>query len=101
MNARAIALCTVALAGSHIFAQATHQQQQPKVQQQTKASPVAHSNSQTSTDGQEVFQQNCARCHNAPETFSPSISGTVAHHMRVRANLSEEQYKALLTFLNP
>jgi cytochrome c5 len=100
MKVRTIAAYIVALAGSQIFAQAT-QQQNSKVQQQTKASPAARSNSQTGMDGQEVFQQNCARCHNAPETFSPSISGTVAHHMRVRANLSEEQYKALLTFLNP
>ena len=51
--------------------------------------------------GQEVFNQNCSRCHNAPEGFAPSISGTVARHMRVRANLSEADYKALLRFLNP
>jgi cytochrome c5 len=99
MKARATALCIVTLAGSQIIAQAT--QQQSNVQQQTKAAPAMRSNSHTGVDGQEVFQQNCARCHNAPESFSPSISGTVAHHMRVRANLSEEQYKALLTFLNP
>jgi len=51
--------------------------------------------------GQQVFNQNCARCHNAPKGFPPSISGTVARHMRVRANLSEADYKALLRFLNP
>lgn len=51
--------------------------------------------------GQEVFNQNCSRCHNQPEGISPSISGTVAMHMRVRANLSEADYKALLRFLNP
>ena len=51
--------------------------------------------------GQEVFNQNCSRCHNAPEGFSPSISGTIARHMRVRASLSEADYKALLRFLNP
>ena len=51
--------------------------------------------------GQQVFDQNCSRCHNAPEGFSPSVSGTVARHMRVRANLSEADYKALLRFLNP
>jgi len=51
--------------------------------------------------GQEVFNQNCSRCHNAPEGFSPSISGTIATHMRVRANLSQADYKALLRFLNP
>ena len=51
--------------------------------------------------GQEVFNQNCSRCHNAPEGFSPSISGTIAMHMRVRANLSEADYQALRRFLNP
>jgi mono/diheme cytochrome c family protein len=51
--------------------------------------------------GQQVFNQNCSRCHNAPEGFSPSISGTIARHMRVRANLSEADYKSLLRFLNP
>jgi mono/diheme cytochrome c family protein len=51
--------------------------------------------------GQQVFNQNCSRCHNAPEGFSPSISGTIARHMRARANLSEADYKALLRFLNP
>jgi mono/diheme cytochrome c family protein len=51
--------------------------------------------------GQEVFEQNCSRCHNPPEGFSPRISGTIALHMRVRANLAESDYKALLHFLNP
>jgi hypothetical protein len=51
--------------------------------------------------GQQVFEQNCARCHNAPDGFSSRISGSVAMHMRVRANLSEEDYKALRKFLNP
>jgi mono/diheme cytochrome c family protein len=51
--------------------------------------------------GQQVFDQNCSRCHNAPDGFSPRIAGTVAMHMRVRANLSKADYKALLRFLNP
>jgi cytochrome c5 len=51
--------------------------------------------------GQQVFNQNCSRCHSQPEGFSPSEAGAVARHMRVRANLSEEDYKALLHFLNP
>jgi cytochrome c5 len=53
------------------------------------------------TDGEEVFKQNCSRCHNAPESFPPSISGTIVRHMRVRASLSKEDEKALLRFLNP
>jgi cytochrome c5 len=52
-------------------------------------------------DGQKVFEQNCGRCHNAPQGFAPSISGAVSRHMRVRANLSQADYEALLRFLNP
>ena len=51
--------------------------------------------------GQQVFAENCSRCHNAPEGFSPHISGTIARHMRVRANLSDDDYQALRRFLNP
>jgi cytochrome c5 len=51
--------------------------------------------------GHEVFQQNCYRCHHAPEGFSPSISATVVKHMRVRAGLSDADAKALLKFFNP
>lgn len=51
--------------------------------------------------GQQVFAQNCSRCHNAPEGFSPRISGTIAMHMRVRASLSAADEKALRHFLNP
>jgi cytochrome c5 len=52
-------------------------------------------------DGQKVFEQNCGRCHNAPQGFSPNIAGTVSRHMRTRANLSQEDYEALLRFFNP
>lgn len=56
---------------------------------------------QADLDGQKIFDQNCSRCHNAPEGFSTRISGTVIRHMRVRANLSRQQEEALLRFLNP
>lgn len=51
--------------------------------------------------GQQVFEQNCSRCHNAPQGFPANVTGTIAMHMRVRANLSEADYKALKRFLNP
>jgi len=54
-----------------------------------------------SAQGQRVFNQNCARCHDAPQGFPPQISGTVLRHMRVRANLSASDEKALLHFMNP
>jgi cytochrome c5 len=52
-------------------------------------------------DGGRVFEQNCSRCHNPPEGFSPRISGTIARHMRVRAGLSKEDEQAILRFLKP
>jgi hypothetical protein len=52
-------------------------------------------------EGQRVFDQNCSRCHTAPDGFSTRISGTVVRHMRVRASLSKRDEQALLRFLNP
>ena len=77
--------------------------QAPRSSQSTPAArtSASASSAKSTEDGQKVFQQNCARCHNSPEGFPPSITVTVAHHMRVRANLSEKQYQALLTFFNP
>jgi cytochrome c5 len=52
-------------------------------------------------DGEHIFARRCSNCHNAPEGFSPRISGTVVRHMRVRANLSKHEEEALLRFFNP
>lgn len=51
--------------------------------------------------GQQVFRQNCARCHEAPQSFPPQISGTILRHMRVRASLSAADEKAVMQFMNP
>jgi cytochrome c5 len=84
----------------------------PLVSQTAKdnTDPAAPTHKQTSNgsaqpakehDGQKVWEQNCSRCHNAPQGFSSHISGTVTRHMRVRAGLSEQDEKALRRFLNP
>jgi cytochrome c5 len=52
-------------------------------------------------EGQRIFEQNCSRCHNPPDGFSPRISGTVVRHMRVRANLSEHDAQLLMKFFHP
>jgi cytochrome c5 len=51
--------------------------------------------------GDRVFQANCARCHSAPEAFSPRITGTIVMHMRVRANLSARDQQFLVKYLAP
>lgn len=79
------------------------------LQAQTDAAtkPVAAHVHQTATKGQihnegeRIFMQNCSRCHTAPDGFSPSISGTVIRHMRVRASLSAHEEQELLRYLNP
>ena len=67
--------------------------------QQQGGNKVVHTVQQR--DGNEVFAQNCSRCHVAPQGFSPRIAGTVARHMRVRAGLSKEDELSILRFLNP
>ncbi len=51
--------------------------------------------------GERAFATNCSRCHNAPETLTPGITGTVVGHMRVRANLSAEDERLIRRFLAP
>jgi cytochrome c5 len=94
-----ISLCFLLLLTVHAFPQAKENSGSPgDSQQQAKGNAVHNA---TQRDGQQVFEQNCSRCHNAPQGFSPRISGTVVRHMRVRAGLSAEDEKALLRFFNP
>jgi mono/diheme cytochrome c family protein len=51
--------------------------------------------------GEKKFQQNCGRCHTAPEQFPSRITGTIVTHMRVRASLSEKDARDILKFLAP
>jgi cytochrome c5 len=66
-----------------------------------KQTPQGESAQVHSDAGERVFQANCGRCHSAPEQFSPSISGTILRHMRVRANLSAEDERAILRYIAP
>jgi cytochrome c5 len=52
-------------------------------------------------NGEQVFMENCSRCHKPPMTISPRITGTVVMHMRVRAKLSRQDEQALLRYLAP
>jgi mono/diheme cytochrome c family protein len=86
----------VVIAGTASFAQLKDTAQQD---QQRTTPPDTHL--VNPTRGQQVFNQNCFRCHRTPEGFSPRISASIARHMRVRAGLGDADYKALLQFLNP
>lgn len=78
-------------------AQAAAQSGAAASQAHNKATPSAAA----ADVGEKKFQQNCNRCHNAPQELSPRITGTVILHMRVRASLSEADAQAILHYLAP
>lgn len=90
------------LAVVSVGAQAQSSQQATAAPQTTqKQRSKTHQAKQYNSEGERVFAQNCSRCHNAPDAFSPSIADTIARHMRVRAQLSAKDEEELLRFLNP
>ena len=80
----------------------TGQQPVASAQPTAAAGPGAkHATRPGDQDGDEIWRQQCSRCHNAPSGFSPRIAGTVIRHMRVRASLTRREEEQLLSFLNP
>ncbi len=51
--------------------------------------------------GALLWGENCVRCHNAPtpSAFSDVQWETIAIHMKVRANLDEDEVKKIVEFL--
>lgn len=51
--------------------------------------------------GSQLWSENCARCHNmrSPSSYSDAEWDVVMHHMRIRAQLTAEEHKAILEFL--
>lgn len=94
-----LALGVVCLATSPLISQDSNTTAKPPV----KSRGAGSENTTASPDrnGERKFQQNCSRCHQAPEGFPPHISGTIIRHMRVRASLSAQDERDILRFLNP
>jgi hypothetical protein len=80
---------------------AAQAQAKPASTKKTPAKDKAVHDSQLQSEGERVFEQNCSRCHWAPDGFSSRISGTIVRHMRVRASLSQHDEEELLRFFNP
>jgi hypothetical protein len=51
--------------------------------------------------GAQLWAENCSRCHNIrpPQSFSDVQWQTIAHHMRLRANLTGQETRAVTEFL--
>ncbi len=52
-----------------------------------------------SFDPNDAYRSNCTRCHLAPRRFPERKMATIMRHMRIRANLTEEEAKGILRFL--
>ncbi len=64
-------------------------------------SNCATSNVAMNKSGAQLWGENCVRCHNtpSPETFSDVEWDVAVMHMRVRANLTDEEAKKIAEFL--
>jgi nitrate/TMAO reductase-like tetraheme cytochrome c subunit len=74
-----------------------------------KANPKADNNSSSvvSNDsymglsGEELWSNNCMRCHNIrpPTMYSNAQWDVIVHHMRLRANITGQEQRAIVEFL--
>lgn len=50
-------------------------------------------------EGEKRFHTNCGRCHVAPHKFPPRAMATIIRHMRVRALITDEDMKYILSYM--
>jgi hypothetical protein len=50
-------------------------------------------------DPDDAYKNNCMRCHTSTQQYSPRKTKTIVMHMRVRANLTQEEAEAILKYL--
>lgn len=64
------------------------------------AAQSAENRSHSTIDPDAAYKNNCMRCHTATQQYSTRMTKTIVMHMRVRANLPEDQARAILAYLN-
>ena len=50
-------------------------------------------------EGEKRFRANCGRCHTAPTKFAPRMAATIVRHMRVRANITDDDRRLILRYM--
>lgn len=53
----------------------------------------------TRLEGERRFRANCSRCHAAPRKFPARQMATIVRHMRVRATLTDEDTRLILSYM--
>ena len=76
---------------------------EPKANGATSAtsSGAASSDSYMALSGEELWSNNCLRCHNIrpPTMYSNAQWDVIVHHMRLRANITGQEQRAIVEFL--
>lgn len=72
----------------------------------SKQTATTESGSTVSADyhglsGEELWSNNCLRCHNIrpPTMYSNAQWDVIVHHMRLRANITGQEQRAIVEFL--
>ena len=63
------------------------------------AMPVFAQDTRRQIDPDEAYKNNCMRCHTSTQQYSPRMTKTIVMHMRVRANLTQQEAQAILKYL--
>jgi hypothetical protein len=67
----------------------------------TESSTAVSSDSYMGLTGEELWSNNCLRCHNIrPGTMYGNAQwDVIVHHMRLRANITGQEQRAIVEFL--
>lgn len=75
----------------------------PKAKEKTtsESSSAASSDSYMGLAGEQLWSNNCLRCHNIrPSTMYGNAQwDVIVHHMRLRANITGQEQRAIVEFL--
>jgi hypothetical protein len=75
----------------------------PKADQTTttQSGGATSSDSYMRLSGEELWSNNCLRCHNIrpPTMYSDAQWDVIVHHMRLRANITGQEQRAIVEFL--
>src|SRR5215470_16487621 len=67
----------------------------------TESSNAVSSDSYMGLSGEELWSNNCLRCHNIrpPTMYGNAQWDVIVHHMRLRANITGQEQRAIVEFL--
>jgi hypothetical protein len=67
----------------------------------TESSSAISNDSYVGLTGEELWSNNCLRCHNIrpPTMYGNAQWDVIVHHMRLRANITGQEQRAIVEFL--